>query len=145
MSFCSDEEDVHQCGRCKDIFRSLQLYMQHKASKVCKVPKSQPPVKKVETVQSTPAPKEEPNKKQETQTIKSSNILEEAAKYTIYKQLEILAVDEEQERETHSTVDVQSISDQAASYVALQQKPDQGKINAPIIVGVDSKKGKLVS
>ncbi|XP_065673798.1 zinc finger and BTB domain-containing protein 24 [Hydra vulgaris] len=31
-----EDEDVHQCGRCKQIFQKLQDYISHKASKVCK-------------------------------------------------------------------------------------------------------------
>ena len=93
-----------------------------------------------------PAPvQEEPVKSQETQTtIKPSNILEEAAKDTIYHQLEILVVDEEQEPEAHSTVDVQSISNvQTAPYLHMQQKDVGEKLNAPLMPGVDNKKGRL--
>ena len=121
--------------------------MQHKASKVCRVPKTVPVPKKPEPVPPPEPLPEEPIKPPETQTtIKSSNILEEAAKDTIYKQLEILVVDEEEQEPqvTHSTVDVQSISsDQSVSYVALQQKHNDGKLNAPIITGLDNKKGGL--
>ena len=123
---------MHQCGRCKDIFRNLQLYMQHKASKICKIQNRG---------QAAPAKKQEMPKPAEkeihhVQTMKPTNILEEAAKDTIYKQLEILVVDEEPE-ESHSTVDVQSISTQqnssAITYVAVQNKQDQMKMNAPIL------------
>ena len=35
----TDEEDVHQCGRCKQIFHSIEEYFVHKSAKVCKKPK----------------------------------------------------------------------------------------------------------
>ena len=38
----TDEEDVHQCGRCKEIFHSIDEYFVHKSSKVCKKPKKPP-------------------------------------------------------------------------------------------------------
>ena len=117
--------------------------MQHKASKVCRVPKVPAAPKKPEQVPVPAQLHDEPLKTQETQTaIKPSNILEEAAKDTIYKQLEILVVDEEQEQESHSTVDVQSISSvQTAPYVHLQQKHDHEKLNAPLMADFDGKKG----
>eukprot|EP00795_Rhopilema_esculentum_P002257 gene2257-17865_t len=140
----SDEDDVHQCGRCKDIFRSLQSYMQHKASKVCRTAKVPQVQKKPEAEEPMPVPpQQQETKAQETRTIKPSNILEEAAKDTIYKQLEILVVEEEPEPETHSTVDVQSISsEQTVSYVALQNKQDQGKVNVPLLVSNETQPGK---
>ena len=39
----TDEEDVHQCGRCKEIFHSIDEYFVHKSSKVCKKPKKPNP------------------------------------------------------------------------------------------------------
>ena len=118
--------------------------MQHKASKVCKVPKSQTVPKKPEPVLQPDELQEDPVKDQEMQVaIKPSNILEEAAKDTIYRQLEILVAGEEQEKEAHSTVDVQSISNvQTAPYVNMQQKHENEKLNAPLMTGFDSKKGE---
>ena len=36
--FFLDEEDVHVCGRCKQVFHTLNEYMTHKSSKICKNP-----------------------------------------------------------------------------------------------------------
>ena len=48
--------------------------------------------------------------------------------------------EEEQPQETHSTVDVQSISsEQTASYVAIQNKEDDTpKLNLPIMVSKEA-------
>ncbi len=149
VHFVLDDEDVHQCGRCKDVFRNLQLYMHHKASKICKNPnKVQAPAAKKPETQNV-AQNFANHDSQQVQTIKPANILEEAAKDTIYKQLEILVVDEEPE-ERHSTIDVQSISNDhqsnAVTYVAVQDKGDQNKISTPPVTLVNkdvasSKKG----
>ncbi len=130
--------------------------MQHKASKVCKnqnknqahIPKNPPaadpppvslppinlPQVNQEPVHQLPAQNQSNNHQTNQPT---TNILEEAAKDTIYKQLEILVVDEEPE-ERQSTVDVQSISNEQHSngvtYVAVQNKDDQSKVNPPIIM-----------
>ena len=45
----TDEEDVHQCGRCKEIFHSIDEYFVHKSSKVCKKPKKPPPAEPSDT------------------------------------------------------------------------------------------------
>eukprot|EP00794_Sanderia_malayensis_P006039 gene6039-6741_t len=143
----SDDEDVHQCGRCKDIFRNLQLYMEHKASKICKNQnKSQQPnsrQSKPDTQISTSSAAEKSDQAPQHHTIRPANILEEAAKDTIYKQLEILVVDEEPEQERQSTIDAQSISsgdtdhhhhnNNPVTYVAIQDKgTGPVKMNAPI-------------
>ncbi|XP_013389665.1 zinc finger protein 521 [Lingula anatina] len=32
----SEEDDIHQCGRCRKLFMKLEDYLQHKKSKICK-------------------------------------------------------------------------------------------------------------
>ncbi len=56
--FCADEEDVHQCGRCKEVFHSIDLYFLHKKLKTCK--KNKAPV--AADVVLPVAPKEPVNK-----------------------------------------------------------------------------------
>ena len=36
LALSDDEEDTHQCGRCKAVFNSLDLYLEHKKSQECK-------------------------------------------------------------------------------------------------------------
>ena len=70
MNIFLDEEDVHQCGRCKQLFNTLKLYMSHKASKVCKLSKT-----KVVTNIPDSSPSQSENQ----------NILEAAANSTIFR------------------------------------------------------------
>ncbi|CAH1778630.1 unnamed protein product [Owenia fusiformis] len=47
MSSSDSDEDVHQCGRCKEVFISLENYFAHKKSKTCqksKAPRLSKPV-----------------------------------------------------------------------------------------------------
>ena len=107
------DEDIHQCGRCKEIFHDVTIYLKHKSSKMCKTGKGkssaeQTPVKQQQLQQQqntgTVADNQQSasidNKQQsassnnsstisdeasETASSTNQNILEAAAKNTIFR------------------------------------------------------------
>ncbi|XP_053095048.1 transcription factor E4F1 isoform X2 [Pangasianodon hypophthalmus] len=40
-----EDEDIHKCGRCGEEFSALDIFIQHKLSRICKRPLQDPPVK----------------------------------------------------------------------------------------------------
>ena len=150
---------MHQCGRCKEVFRNLQLYLTHKASKACKhSAKAQAARKSVsEEPQEAPTELTEPEPANSGDSeVPQENILEAAAKDTIYKQLQILVVDPDHaDQQQVQTVLTEGQSNEApVAFVAVQDETGQTvtvkaeellPLNRPLMFGDSpSKKGMVV-
>ena len=60
LSFKLDE-DIHQCGRCKEIFHDVTAYLKHKSTKACKTGKSK------SSAEHTPVKQQPPPSQQQQQ------------------------------------------------------------------------------
>ena len=60
------DEDIHQCGRCKEIFHDVTAYLKHKSTKACKTGKGKPSAEQT-PVKQQPPPSQQPQQQQPQQ------------------------------------------------------------------------------
>ena len=102
------DDDVHQCGRCKEVFHDISTYMKHKTSKVCKnnINKAKVDASSQQQQQQQQQQTKQQNQQQSQQQLQTQdrpnetdggqNILEAAAKNTIFRDSFISMADQQQ-------------------------------------------------
>jgi len=164
----SSDDDVHQCGRCKEVFHDITNYMKHKSSKVCKnnvnklkVDASQPQQQQQQQQQQQSQPKQQneqqaqqqqgtPNKTGDPSSgsvisLNNQNILEAAAKNTIFRDSFISMTDQQQQQQQVSGDSLEKETDSFTDdlWNDKDKDPNEMLMNQDDING-DNRKSKYI-